>query len=392
MSPGPAHRTVPRPGAVEILANLLLGPDDRSPPFPEPEGVGVDAALEQAVLAGLRRPPCLVSFSGGRDSSAVLAVAVRAARRHGLPDPVPVIMRFRHAPESDETAWQELVLSHLGLAKPTVVELHYELEVLGGIATRVLREGGVRWPSNAYMHVPLLEPARGGALLTGVGGDELLQSRGAPHLLAFHRRERPRPRHAVSLAAALSPRRLREAMWRWRRAPAYPWLTAAGQALVRRELARDTVSWPQRWDHAVRHWHGSRAFSSVAGSIARIAEGRDVLTVNPLIQPPVLAELALRGGPTGFRSRDAAMRELFGDLLPSEVLTRRGKAGFTEPFWGPRAAAFAAEWDGSGVDARHVDVEAVRSEWSSERPDFRTSLLLQAAWLHADGQASVPSS
>ena len=48
------------------------------------------AALDQAILSGLQRAPCVVSFSGGRDSSLVLAAAVDAARRHGLPLPVPV--------------------------------------------------------------------------------------------------------------------------------------------------------------------------------------------------------------------------------------------------------------------------------------------------------------
>ncbi|HEY2429742.1 MAG TPA: hypothetical protein VGI06_12480, partial [Acidimicrobiales bacterium] len=53
------------------------------------------AALEAAILDGLRRPPCIVAFSGGRDSSAVLAVAVDAARRHGLAPPVPLTHVFR---------------------------------------------------------------------------------------------------------------------------------------------------------------------------------------------------------------------------------------------------------------------------------------------------------
>ena len=56
------------------------------------------AALEEAILPALRRPPCLVSFSGGRDSSCVLAAATRAARREGLQPPVPVTLRVSNAP------------------------------------------------------------------------------------------------------------------------------------------------------------------------------------------------------------------------------------------------------------------------------------------------------
>ena len=55
------------------------------------------AAFEAAILPGLRRSPCLVSFSGGRDSSAVLATATAVARREGLPLPVPITHRFPSA-------------------------------------------------------------------------------------------------------------------------------------------------------------------------------------------------------------------------------------------------------------------------------------------------------
>src|SRR5690606_42164979 len=48
------------------------------------------AALEAVIGRALRRPPCYVSFSGGRDSSAVLSVATGVARRGGLADPVPL--------------------------------------------------------------------------------------------------------------------------------------------------------------------------------------------------------------------------------------------------------------------------------------------------------------
>ena len=54
------------------------------------------------MLRALRRPPCLVSFSGGLDSSALLAVATAVARREGLDDPVPATLVVPGSPESDE--------------------------------------------------------------------------------------------------------------------------------------------------------------------------------------------------------------------------------------------------------------------------------------------------
>ena len=74
-------------------------------------------ALERAILPALLRPPCLVSFSGGRDSAAVLAVATALARREGLPAPIPATNVFPAADDSDETAWQELIVRHLGLSE-----------------------------------------------------------------------------------------------------------------------------------------------------------------------------------------------------------------------------------------------------------------------------------
>ena len=46
-------------------------------------------ALEAAVRPALQRGRCFVSFSGGRDSSPVLAAAAAVARREGLAAPVP---------------------------------------------------------------------------------------------------------------------------------------------------------------------------------------------------------------------------------------------------------------------------------------------------------------
>jgi hypothetical protein len=390
-APDAASRPVPRPTEVEILANLLLGPDEVPRSLPAATGAGVRAALEHAILPALRRTPCLVSFSGGRDSSAILAAATDVARRHGLDDPVPAIMRFPGAPETDETEWQELVLTHLRLREPAVFELRDELDALGPLAAAVVRADGVRWPGNAYMHVPIIEQARGGSLLTGVGGDELLGTTADRHVLLARRRVRPRPRDLASVALAALPRQARGALRRSRIVPPHPWLTPAGAALVSRALVREEVAWPSRWDRSLVHWHRSRAFSAVDGALARIGAGRDVTVVNPLLDPAVLAELSAAGGPTGFPDRTEAMRLLFGDLLPAQLIARPTKAAFTGALWGPAVREFAAGWDGEGVDPRLVDVDALRREWLAEEPNFRTILLLHAAWLHAD-QATASSS
>src|SRR5947209_20309061 len=70
------------------------------------------AALEALIRPALMSPPCVVGFSGGRDSSALLACALDLARREGLPEPIPITLDFG-TPRTDEREWQELVVAHV---------------------------------------------------------------------------------------------------------------------------------------------------------------------------------------------------------------------------------------------------------------------------------------
>ncbi len=95
------------------------------------------AALERALLVALRRPPCVVAFSGGRDSSVLLALAARLAEREGLEAPVAVTQRFPGIEETAEEEWQELVIRHVGISDwETIDHGDNELDVVGGLAQR----------------------------------------------------------------------------------------------------------------------------------------------------------------------------------------------------------------------------------------------------------------
>ena len=362
-------RPVPVPTELEREANLLLGPDLPVEPLPDPAPGGVRAALDEVLAAALAQPPCVVSFSGGRDSSAVLALALDTARRHGLEPPVPVTMRFPRAPATDETRWQELVLRHLRAGPAEILSLTDELDALGPAATTFLRRHGLRWPGNIHMHAPVVALARGGTLLTGAGGDELLGSSSPPRSLR-------------STAAATLPLAVRAQLRRRRHpAPPYPWLQPRADAEVRLALARDEASWPYPWDEAVHHWYRSRAFAALDGVLRLLAHDAGANVVNPLLAPAVLAALAVTGGRSGFRTRAQGMHRLVGDLLPVELLQRETKAIMGGALWGPRMRGFVAAWDGTGVDPERVDVAALRATLSRPDPDFRTILLLQQAWL-----------
>ena len=378
---------LPTPTPLEVVANLLLGDVDNPARLPPARGIGARAALEEVIAPMLARPPCFVSFSGGRDSSAILAVAVHVARREGLDLPIPASNTFPGVPEADETEWQELVLEHLGIRERAIVNISEELDALGPIATAVLERRGVLWPGNAYMHGPVFELARGGTVLTGVGGDELFDTRGASFVLAAHRRERPSVQSALSLAMAVTPRAIRAAVWRRRHAPAHPWLTPDGRSLVGRALAADAVRWPHRWNAAARHWSRTRAYAAVRYALPVLAADAGVELRNPFVEPAVLAEVVQQGGAAGFSSRSEAMAQLFGDLLPVAVLERSTKAAFSASLFGPLTRAFAEAWDGSGVDERYVHPERLRREWLAAKPDMNMVLLLQMAWLAAQRPA-----
>jgi asparagine synthase (glutamine-hydrolysing) len=83
------------------------------------------------------------------------------------------------------------------------------------------------------------------------------------------------------------------------------------------------------------------------------------------------------------------MRQLFGDLLPEDVLTRRTKSHFDDAFWSTYSRELAENWDGKGVDTNLVDPEALRQEWSKPRPQAVTFILLQSLALAAEA-ASAP--
>ncbi|HEX8085995.1 MAG TPA: asparagine synthase-related protein [Solirubrobacteraceae bacterium] len=381
---------MPEPGLRPLDVACGWPFDDEPPPAtplaPERRETPADA-LEALVLPSLERTPCVVSFSGGRDSSVVLAAAVRAARRHGVPLPVPVSFVFPHAPRTVETEWQERVVRHLGLDDWVRVDRPEELDYLGPAARTMLRRHGVVFPANAFWHSLVLEHAGGGALLTGAGGDELFGAwrwRRAADVLA--RRERPRPRDAAHVALALAPPGARRLVRRRGSALELPWLRPAARRAVDRAYARRRAAEPLSWPRRVA-WLGRLRYVALQQrTVGALAADAGATAAHPFFHPRLLAAVAAAGGRHGFGDRTAALRALFGDLLPADVLARPTKAVFSAVWQGAATRRFAEEWDGTGVDPELVDVERLRELWRGSRSDARTSLLLHQAWLKSAPQ------
>lgn len=362
------------------------------PQLPElPVGTSPRAEFERVVTAALERHPCIVSFSGGRDSSAVLAVAADVARREGLPLPIPITHRFPAAGKTEESAWQEQVVAHLGLEDWIRLEVADELDSVGRVAGPVLRRHGLLWPCNAYFHVPILEAARGGTLMTGIGGDEAFSPSTWSHQLAvLGRQVRPVPRDLLRVGFALSPASIKAPLIRRRLPRLWPWLTPDARDRVKRWIAADAAREPVRWRERYRHLAASPVTAIGLASLAALAQDVDAAIAHPFSDSRFLATLAGLTADRRPRSRTEAMDALVGDLLPESLVRRGTKATFAQVFWGEESRALMATWDGVGVDTSLVDVERLREEWNSPDPDTYTVTLLQSVWLTGAGQPARP--
>lgn len=340
-------------------------------------------ALEAVVARALTSGPTFVSFSGGRDSSAVLATAVHVARERNLPLPRPIILRYPGDRDSDETEWQELVLGHLGIDDPIVLELDTPPTYLDADTQANLRRRGLLFPPALQLKDHIRPLASGGMLLTGEGGDEIL----GPHritpltLLVKYRRRPSRTLLSWTLEEVAPGRTRRAARATIARSP---WLTEKARAMLRHDL-RSAAKTPLHWGEQTKSMVTGRITHDLTHNLQLLADEHDVTYVHPLQSPEFTSALAREGGRWGYAGRTDLMRHLFADLLPDELLARSTKAHFGSVRWGAQERRFAETWDGDGLSTELFDVERLRAEWLSERPAGASALPLHAAWLHSQG-------
>lgn len=349
-------------------------------------------ALEDVIRPALSAPPCLVEFSGGRDSSLVLAVALGLARREGLPLPVAVTRRFPGVADADESRWQEAVAAWIGLEDWEIRQLGTELDLLGPAAQRSLTRHGLLWPTGAHTRWVYVESLGARSVLTGDGGDEVFGAlRAAPLRRVVSRVERLDRRTIRRIAPTLAPRRVRLATFRrqYARSLQIDWLRPEAFDGLVDALASDTADEPLDWRVAVQRHPRVRGVHLAVRNFEGTASEIGLAPVHPLMAPEFLAALARRGGRLGFASRTHAMRSLFDGLLPDEVLARESKAYFNHTIFGGPTRAFIASWTGEGIDEDLVDGDALRRTWEADKPHGMSSALLQSCWLASRGSLRV---
>jgi asparagine synthetase B (glutamine-hydrolysing) len=390
----PADQLTP----LEVAASVVFGSDPHVRLPDRDDALSPREALEQSLLSALRRPPCLIAFSGGRDSSALLALAAHVAAREALPRPVPITARYPGLAEAEEDTWQEHVIEHLGLQDWIVLTFEDEVDLVGPVARDLMMRRGLPYPYNLHLQAPLVANAAGGSFITGFGGDEAFMPAARP-VAVLARHVRPTPRDVLRIAAAVAPRSVR----RWRLAKseslAFPWLSHEANRRLTLYWIEEALGLPLRWDAAVACRWRSRYMQLTIATLSQLGADVDVQVHQPFADAAVIGALAAAWGMRGFRSRTVALEALFGDLLPAEVPRRGTKASFNSVLWNKHSQAFAAELLEQGLESALreaglgavVDPRALRDHWTAPKPAANSFLLLQACWLAEHAQRHTRS-
>ncbi|MGA3146704.1 MAG: asparagine synthase-related protein [Acidimicrobiales bacterium] len=367
---------------LEVAAGLVVGQAD-GPAFTPDGEVHPIASLREVATALLTTPPCVVAFSGGRDSSALLAVLLDVARLEALDEPIAVTARWDDDPASDESAWQEEVVRAIGVNRWEIIRPGTDLDLLGDEAVGVLDRLGLVWPPPAHALIPMIRLAAGGVFLSGEGGDEAFGLWPYGRLWADIRARRvPRRSDLSALGLGCMPRPLRRRHWQRSQPPYQTWLQPAAFDRLAEDQAEDQADDPLRWNRYQVVSRRRRATELTLRTLDRLCALNGSRFAAPFTDERFLAALAAWGGTLGRGDRTAVMTALFSDVLPGPVMARTSKASFGGVFWGPACRRFAEEWDGTGLSTELVDPEALRRAWLAPVPVYGSALPLHAAWLY----------
>jgi hypothetical protein len=367
---------------LEVASGMVVGQGNGAPLGATRRSDPI-AALHQQARSLLATPPCVIAFSGGRDSSALLAVYADVARREGLPGPIAVTARWDDDEASDESTWQEDVIRTVGVTDWEILRPGTDLDLLGEEATAALDRLGLMWPAPAYALLPMVRLAAGGVFISGEGGDEAFGLWPYGRVWsAVRKHQMPRRSDLAALVVGCAPRAMRRRRWQRDLPPYQSWLRPAALRRVGEMLADDQADDPLRWGQYQLVSRRRRAVELTLRTLERLCGLDGSRFVAPFLGEPFLASLAGWGGWLGRGDRTEVMTDLFADVLPGPVLARTSKASFGGVFWGPASRRFAREWDGTGLSDELIDGDALRRAWLAPVPVYGSALPLHAAWLY----------
>lgn len=377
---------------LELACGWVTGLDSRAPDIAEVDPLDDPlAALDHALLPSLLRSPCCVGFSGGRDSSVLLAAATRLARREGLRDPVVVTMRWPGIEDTDEREWQEQLVRQLGLSDWQIVEFDDDMDLLGEVAGPMMLEHGLLWPPAAHGVLPMQRAATGGVLVLGDGGDQIFGGWRRVHLGdVLARRRRPVRQDLRGAAKAAAPRPLRAWAESRRTETPAPWLDPSTLHAWRAHQARAAAEEPVTWPAFLRWTRRERPAVLMLETWSLIGRGVGAELATPFWDSVFMRSLGVWGGRFGRGTRTPLMSALFSGLLPDAHLRRETKARFTRAYFSRTSRLFAEKWAGEVPYAPEIDAEVLRQTWLSELPPTTSAVLLQACWLLSQEDAFTP--
>ncbi|MSW52653.1 MAG: hypothetical protein F2817_17415 [Actinobacteria bacterium] len=382
----------------EIAYGFPIGMSDssiqeNSPPMRRGPSDHPIQVLDTILLNALTKSPCVITFSGGRDSSLLLARAAMVAKKHGLPGPVALTHRYpAEDVDAQETVWQHRVVDHLRLLDLPVEwiinDVTTEFDILGKPLTDLLTMNGRPFfPPASGASLFDYQFAAGGSLVTGEFGDEL-----------FANSRSYRFRRSISelkYSGRTSMRRVVRPLFPSMRSigaeeiamlTGITWLTEDalhGLFASVKQAADDDFGWKSE----VRRKLKTRAVQVSLETRDRIAGLFDCIPVDPFLDFQFIDSWFGHIDYFGI-SRSQSMRLLSDGMLPDSVIDRESKAFFNRSRFGEDTKSFAAKWDGAGIESPDVDVSRLRDAWMQNLVTLQSAMLLQQAWL-SDGHNSV---